>query len=104
MRAFYEFREDGSLKYNLVLAGRGKKNHKTSDVVIGGLFKLLIPEGWQGNDVLVVAKHRGSGRRRPGLGEEAGAGKPEPLRRAGNSSGGDKTAGWSWCGENPAVA
>ena len=55
MRAFYEFREDGSLKYNLVLAGRGKKNHKTSDVVIGGLFKLLIPEGWQGNDVLVVA-------------------------------------------------
>ncbi len=25
MRAFYEFREDGSLKYNLVLAGRGRR-------------------------------------------------------------------------------
>ena len=36
-RAFYEFRDDGSLRYNLVLAGRGKKNSKIIGLSIGCL-------------------------------------------------------------------
>jgi len=55
LKALYTFRTDGSPQYNLVLAGRAKKNSKSTDLVLVGLFKLLVPESPQGNDAYVVA-------------------------------------------------
>ena len=54
-RALDERRPDGSPRYNLVLSGRAKKNFKTSDMVLAGLFCLLCRESPQGSDVLIVA-------------------------------------------------
>lgn len=55
MRALHEFREDGTPLYNMVLAGRAKKNWKTSDLILAAFYKLLIPDAHQGNDALVIA-------------------------------------------------
>ena len=49
------FREDGLPAYNMVLAGRGKKNYKSCDLVLAALYKLLIPESMQGNDAFILA-------------------------------------------------
>jgi hypothetical protein len=46
-------------RYNLVLGGRAKKNWKTADLVLAGLFKLLIPEAPQGNDGFILANDEG---------------------------------------------
>jgi len=54
MRALYEFRDDGLPAFNLVLAGRAKKNYKSSDLVLAGLYKLLIVESANGNDCLIA--------------------------------------------------
>lgn len=59
MRALYEFNEDGTLRFNLILAGRAKKNWKSADLILAGLFKLLIGEATQGSDVLLVANDEG---------------------------------------------
>src|ERR1700680_581613 len=44
-----------SLWYNIVLAGRSKKNWKSADLVLAALYSLLIPESAQGNDCLIIA-------------------------------------------------
>ena len=58
LQALHTFRPDGSPLYNFVLSGRGKKNSKSSDLVLAGLFKLLIPESPQGNDGFLIAMGR----------------------------------------------
>jgi hypothetical protein len=54
-KALGTFRPDGAPVYNMVLAGRGKKNFKSADLVLAALYSLLIPESDQGNDCLIVA-------------------------------------------------
>jgi|tagenome__1003787_1003787.scaffolds.fasta_scaffold20989750_11 hypothetical protein len=53
--ALSTFRDDGITPlYNLVLAGRGKKNYKSADLVLAGLFSLLVKESPQGNDGFIL--------------------------------------------------
>lgn len=54
-KALYTFREDGAPRYNLVLAGRGKKNWKTADLVLAGFYRLLAWDSPAGNDGYIVA-------------------------------------------------
>jgi hypothetical protein len=54
LRALFEFRSDGSPRYNSVLSGRAKKNWKSADLVLAGLYKLLIPESHGGNDGFIL--------------------------------------------------
>lgn len=54
-RALHSFRPDGTPTYNMVVSGRAKKNHKSTDLTLASLFKLLIPETVQGNDCLILA-------------------------------------------------
>ena len=49
------YRFDGIPHYNFALCGRGKKNHKSADLILAGLFVLLCRESPQGSDVLIVA-------------------------------------------------
>jgi hypothetical protein len=49
------FGDDGSPAYNLVLAGRGKKNAKTLDLILAGLFVLVIRRSMQGSDGYILA-------------------------------------------------
>ncbi|MGY4193380.1 hypothetical protein [Bradyrhizobium sp. USDA 4520] len=53
-RALFEFRDDGSPRFNMVLSGRSKKNFKSADLVLAGLYKLLIPESPGGNDGFIL--------------------------------------------------
>jgi hypothetical protein len=50
---------DGLPVYNFVLAGRAKKNWKTADLVLAGLYKVLIPQVVQGNDAFILANDEG---------------------------------------------
>jgi hypothetical protein len=50
---------DGRPMYNLVLAGRGKKNAKSLDLVLAGLFCLLMRRAAQGNSGFIVASDEG---------------------------------------------
>ena len=58
-KALDTFEPAGRPRYNLVLAGRAKKNWKSADLVLAGLFKLLIPEAAQGNDSFILANDEG---------------------------------------------
>jgi hypothetical protein len=49
------YRDDGVPLYTLVLAGRGKKNHKSTDLILAALFVLMCRESPQGSDALLVA-------------------------------------------------
>ena len=53
----YTFRADGSPRYRRSLHGRGKKNSKTTDAVLAGLYKCLCWQaaGARGNQVFFVA-------------------------------------------------
>jgi hypothetical protein len=53
-RALDERRPDGAPRYNMVLAGRAKKNFKSADLVLAGLFSLMCRESPQGSDVLLI--------------------------------------------------
>ena len=53
-RYFDEHREDGTLRYNLGLFGRGKKNWKSADLCLGALWALMEPTPGQ-HEVLLVA-------------------------------------------------
>lgn len=54
-KALDTFRPDGVPVYNMVLAGRGKKNWKSADLVLAALYCLDIRESVQGNDCFIVA-------------------------------------------------
>lgn len=55
----YTFDDDGRLRYNLALCGRGKKNHKTSDLVLAALYRFLAWPSAQGNDGFILANDEG---------------------------------------------
>ena len=57
--ALHTFRDDGVPVYNLVLAGRGKKNAKSLDLVLAGLYCLLIRHSDFGNDGFILANDEG---------------------------------------------
>ncbi len=49
------YRDDGVPYFNFALAGRGKKNHKSTDLILAGLFVLMCRESPQGSDALIIA-------------------------------------------------
>jgi hypothetical protein len=49
------FDENGLPVFNFVLAGRAKKNDKTTDISLAALYKLVIPKSVQGNDGYLIA-------------------------------------------------
>jgi hypothetical protein len=62
-RAFTEvldtFDGDGRPKYNRAVIGRGKKNAKTLDLILAGLYKLIIWPSNKGNDGFILANDEG---------------------------------------------
>lgn len=58
-QALDTFELDGRPRYTMVLAGRAKKNWKSADLVLGAMYKLLIPEAPQGNDCFVLGNDEG---------------------------------------------
>lgn len=57
--ALFTFRDDGVPLHNLVLSGRGKKNFKTTDLVLASLYRLLIWPSDFGNDCYILANDEG---------------------------------------------
>jgi hypothetical protein len=53
--ALYTFDPDGRPRYSLALCGRAKKNWKTSDLVLGALYKFLAWPSVRGNDTFILA-------------------------------------------------
>jgi hypothetical protein len=49
------YNPDGRPAYNLVCAGRGKKNAKTLDLILAALFVLVIRRSMQGSDGYILA-------------------------------------------------
>jgi hypothetical protein len=54
-KALDTYRDDDVPMFTLVLAGRGKKNHKSTDLILAALFVLMCRESPQGSDALLVA-------------------------------------------------
>jgi hypothetical protein len=54
-RALDTYGPNGVPMYNMVLAGRGKKNNKSLDLVLAALFVLVCRNSPQGSDALIVA-------------------------------------------------
>jgi hypothetical protein len=54
-----EFELDGRPKINFVLCGRGKKNWKTSDLILAALYRFLVWLGDKGNDCFILANEEG---------------------------------------------
>jgi Terminase large subunit, ATPase domain len=57
--ALYSFEADGRLRYNLVLAGRGKKNWKSADLILASFYRLFVWPSAAGNDVFLLASDEG---------------------------------------------
>jgi len=57
--ALYTFRDDGTPQYNLVLAGRAKKNWKSTDLILAALYRFLAWESPAGNDGFLLANDEG---------------------------------------------
>lgn len=56
VQAFDTYCSDGiTPAYNMVLAGRGKKNWKSADLVLAGLYCLLCLDSPQGNECFIIA-------------------------------------------------
>jgi hypothetical protein len=51
--------DQGHLHYNLALMGRGKKNFKTADLVLAGLFACVANDSPGGNQCFIVANDEG---------------------------------------------
>lgn len=58
-QALYTFDDDGRPTYNAALCGRGKKNHKTSDLVLAALYRFLVWPSAHGNDCSILANDEG---------------------------------------------
>jgi hypothetical protein len=54
-KALDTYRDDGVPQYSMVLAGRGKKNNKSLDLILAALFVLVCRNSPQGSDALIVA-------------------------------------------------
>ncbi|WP_375791096.1 hypothetical protein ACE102_03140 [Bradyrhizobium sp. vgs-9] len=57
-RALDTYRLDGVPQYNMVVAGRAKKNFKSADLILAGLYCLVCRESPQGSDALIVANDK----------------------------------------------
>src|ERR1700689_2880746 len=55
----WTFGDDGAPTYNMALCGRAKKNSKTSDLALAGLYRFLAWPSPQGNDCFVLANDEG---------------------------------------------
>ena len=56
--ALYTF-EDGWPRYNLAMCGRAKKNWKTADLILAGLYRFLVWASPTGNDGFILANDEG---------------------------------------------
>ncbi len=54
-RALWTFDDEGFPLYNLVLAGRAKKNWKSADLVLAALYKLVMTRDPRGADGFLIA-------------------------------------------------
>lgn len=54
-KALDTYDQNGRPAYSMVLAGRAKKNNKTTDLVLAAFYKLLIPHSHQGNNGFICA-------------------------------------------------
>jgi hypothetical protein len=59
IQALWTLRPDGRLRHNLVLAGRGKKNWKSADLVLAAFYRLLVWPSAAGSDVFLLANDEG---------------------------------------------
>lgn len=57
--ALFTFEADGRPTHNLVLTGRAKKNWKSADLILAGLYRLMAWRTHGGNTCLVVATDEG---------------------------------------------
>lgn len=55
----HTFDDDGRPKYNRSVDGRGKKNNKTTDLILAGLYRFLAWESAKGNDCAIIANDEG---------------------------------------------
>lgn len=55
----YTAGDGGEPKYSLALCGRGKKNWKTSDLILACLYRFVVWQSPQGNDCYVLANDEG---------------------------------------------
>jgi hypothetical protein len=53
--ALFTFDASGNPQYNLVLDGRGKKNSKTTDLILACFYRFFIWKSNAGNDVYILA-------------------------------------------------
>jgi hypothetical protein len=58
-KALYTFDADGRPTYTLALMSRAKKNDKTTDLMLAGLYKFLAWPSAHGNDCFVLANDEG---------------------------------------------
>src|SRR5262249_19647613 len=57
--ALFTFEPDGRPRFNFVLCGRAKKNWKTSDLCLAGLYRFLAWPSEAGNDCFILANDEG---------------------------------------------
>ena len=55
-KALDTFGPDGLPEINFVVAGRGKKNYKSLDMLLAGFYCLLIRESPQGSDGFILSR------------------------------------------------
>jgi hypothetical protein len=57
--ALFTFEADERPKYNLVLAGRGKKNWKSADLILAAFYRFFVWPSAAGNDCFLLASDEG---------------------------------------------
>ena len=57
--ALFTFDSDGAPRYNFVVCGRAKKNWKTTDLILAGLYRFLAWPSDKGNDCFILANDEG---------------------------------------------
>src|SRR5271166_4157812 len=72
---------DGAPAYNLALCGRAKKNWKTSDLVLAGLYRFLAWPSAAGNDCFIIANDEGQAADDLSLVKKLIAANPDLARR-----------------------
>jgi len=55
----FTFGPDGRLKFNMALCGRGKKNWKTSDLILAVFYRFFVWQSEAGNDAFILANDEG---------------------------------------------
>jgi hypothetical protein len=79
-KAFDTYRDNGMPQYTIVVAGRAKKNSKSTDLILAGLFCLTSRDSSQGSDVLLVANDEDQARDDLDLAKKIVAANPHLVR------------------------